>query len=116
MSWAAVIAALLQVLGPVIADFLKQLLDKWLSRAAETLPAPAGPADVGRLFDAAIERTPRFAFARRSLLRAAKRVAESRAAEVFATAGAAPLAPLTTAEAAELADAAGAADTELVGW
>ena len=115
MSWAAVIAALLQVLGPVIADFLKQLLDKWLSRAAESLPAPEGPGHVGRLFDAAIERTPRFAFARRNLLRVARRVAESRAGAIFAAAGGAPLAPLTAAEAAELADAAGAADAELVG-
>lgn len=118
MGWSAIIAALLQLFGPVLVDLLKQLLDKWLNKAAESLPPPdpKDPGAVTALFDAAIDRAPRFAFVRRGFLRSCKRAAEWRANEVMAAASVGgTMTPLGEEEAAELRDAAGAVDAELVG-
>lgn len=74
--WGPIIAALIAALGPVIADFLKQLLDKWLNKAAATLPVAAvfGNEKEQRavLFDRAIEMQPWWAKGRKALLRRAK--------------------------------------------
>lgn len=111
MGWAAVIAMIIELVGPYLMEWLKQLLERWLSRAAADLPAPATGGDVVGLFDAAIDRLPRLAFARRALLRAVKRVAEPRAAALLAgTVGG-----LTISEMDDLKDAAGAVEAEVVG-
>lgn len=122
MNWASVITLIVQMLGPVLSDFLQKLLESLLKKVSGGLPAPstgdAQPADVQvrHLFDAALERLPRFAFARRSLLWGCRRVAVAHAAEVFAAAaGSAGVPQLTGAEAAELRDAAGACEAEVIG-
>lgn len=112
MGWAAVIALIIDLVGPYLMEWLKQLLERWLSRAAADLPAPATGADVVGLFDTAIARLPRFAFARRALLRAVKRAAEPRAESMMHGTS---LLPLSPAEAADLKDIAGVVEVEVVG-
>lgn len=73
MGWAAIITALLQIFGPILAEWLKKWLDSWLQATAAKLPdagtyATDGEAQMA-LFDAAIAGLPRFAFGRRALLR-----------------------------------------------
>lgn len=112
MGWAAIITLIIELVGPYLMEWLKQLLERWLSRAAADLPAPATGADVVGLFDAAIDRLPRLAFARRALLRAVKRVAEPRAESMAHGVSVSPLSP---AEVADLADIAWVADAEIGG-
>lgn len=73
MGWAAIITALLQIFGPILGEWLKKWLDSLLNKAAARLPDAEtfGSPDAARaaLFDEAIASLPRFAFARRSLLR-----------------------------------------------
>jgi len=76
MQWAAIFAALWKIFGPYIDKVIQAILDKWLNRAAEQLPpadsfkdqADAQRAAIGK----AIEILPRFAFARKGLLRRMK--------------------------------------------
>lgn len=107
MEWAAIIAALLQVFGPVIA----RLLEQWLTRAAEHLPRPDPDSEhagqIALLFDAAITHAPkRHAVA----LRILRRHAMTRASALFAVAldprSTAPV-PLSSSERAEVIGVAG---------
>lgn len=80
MGWAALISSLLEIFGPVLAEWLKRWLDSLLQNSAARLPAAEsfGSAKAARtaLFDEAISSTPRLAFARRGLLRRMKAHAE----------------------------------------
>lgn len=106
MGWVAIIAALLQVFGPV----LLKLLEKWLHLAAASVTVPGDAADapgaVAAVFDEAVRICPRPGV--RALLRAAKPVAVSRARVAYTKAsGAAVGVPeLTADERAVLHDAA----------
>lgn len=76
MGWASIIAALLTIFGPMLIEWLKQWLESRMADAATRLPAVASFGSEGdardALFDEAIRSLPRFAFARRSLLRRMK--------------------------------------------
>lgn len=121
MTWAVIIGLILQILGPILQDILKKLLERWLSRAAESVPLPTGEEDLsGRLddlFNAAIRAQPYFRFGRRALLRTAKRIALARADAIGAVASGnnAPLPVLTADEVDDLAEGTTAITTELVG-
>lgn len=73
MSWAAIIAAILQIFGPLISEWLKKWLESRLVKASKTVGAGADGVDdaarIGALMDAALADTPRVAFARRALIR-----------------------------------------------
>ena len=77
MTWAAIITAIIQIFGPMLAEWLKKWLDSWLNKAAaEMTGGPNGVAEVAgeafaacELLDKAIQMLPRFAFGRRALLR-----------------------------------------------
>ena len=79
MGWASLIAVLLELFGPLLADWLKGCTEERLANAAAALP----PADTygsegeaaAALFDRAIADLPRLAFVRRAALRKAKQVA-----------------------------------------
>lgn len=115
MGWAAIIAAIISVLGPILVDWFKKLLDKWFKKAVTTLKAPeeyGTPQDtVGALFDAAIDGLPKAAYVRRTALRALKRVALRRAVGIVQIAkgmddpDAADVPGLTEEETKELTDA-----------
>jgi dihydrodipicolinate synthase/N-acetylneuraminate lyase len=111
MGWSVLIAALVEVLGPLVADWLKSCGEDRAKRAAERLPAFESFAseDAARdaLFDEVIADLPRLAFARRGLLRRLKATA---AKAGVTSAGAAR--PLDPEDAADLADLAAAADQE----
>lgn len=76
MGWASLIAVILEVLGPILADWLKECSKEKLDEAAGRLPEPGTYANEGAataaLFDEAIRGLPRLAFIRRSALRRAK--------------------------------------------
>lgn len=58
MSWAAVISAILAILGPVLMDLLKEWLDGLLNRAKHRLPSQASTdlyASENELWDAALQ-------------------------------------------------------------
>lgn len=109
MNLQAFIQAILSVLGPLLLDWIKSWLEDKLKQAAARVTAN-GTSEQGAaaLFDAAIASTPRFAPARRALLRRLKAVAVARADE-FARAD--PVA-LTQAEVDDVRDAADAAGNE----
>lgn len=111
MGWASIIAVLLEFLSPLIQDWLAKCAENRAQAAAERLPAFESFAseDAARdaLFDEMISDLPALAFARRGLLRRAKRAA---AKAGVTSAGAAR--PLDPEDAAELADLAGAAARE----
>lgn len=72
---SAIIAAIIAIVGPIIAEWLKKWLENILSRAATRLEGRAFGNDTlarSALLDEAIGLTPRFAFARRALLRKLK--------------------------------------------
>ena len=73
MGWAAIITALLQIFGPMLAEWLKQWLDSWLNKAAARMgDAVAYGDDAARteaLLTKAIDMLPFWALARKSLLR-----------------------------------------------
>jgi hypothetical protein len=88
MSWAAIIASLLEVLGPLLVEWVKQWLHAKLADAArESDPAANLPAEVqvGAVFDEAIAQTPRYARIRRALLRRLKAIAVQKAAGVMSS-------------------------------
>lgn len=100
MGWSAIILALIQVLGPILIEWLKKWLEDRLQQAAARLPAVEsfGSPELARaaLFDEAIASLPRFAFARRALLRRMKATDADPSPEALA----------------ELRDIAGAAEQE----
>lgn len=103
MSWAAVIAAILEIIGPVIAEWLKRWLEDRLNRAATRLPPPGnlpgGEGEARRtLLSAALDGLPRTAFARRTFLRVLLSLPVDR--------------PPTALEMAALGDAGAAAEAE----
>ena len=77
MGWAAIIAAVIELFGPLIAEWLRKWLDQKLVMAATLLPSPGGNEAEARemLFDAALDSLPRFAFARRTFLRTLRGIA-----------------------------------------
>jgi hypothetical protein len=76
MQWVMIITAILELLGPLIQDWLKKCTEEKLSEAAGHLPEPSTFASEGAaaaaLFDEAIASLPRLAFIRRAALRRAK--------------------------------------------
>jgi len=79
MGWFSIVAAILELLGPLLQSWLKDCTEERLANAAAELP----PADTygsegeaaAALFDKAIADLPRLAFVRRAALRKAKAVA-----------------------------------------
>lgn len=111
MGWSALIMMLIQVLGPILIEWLRKWLDNRMQLAAEQLPAfesyPTEHDAREALFAKAVADLPRRAFARRALLR---RLQSTAAACGVTSAGA--IRPPSEAEYAELADLAGAAAEE----
>lgn len=108
MQWIALITLFMEIFGPLI----KQLIEKWLNRAAKKIKGPesfSSPAvATTALYDAAIAEAKWIIRAPiRALLRVAKRAALSRSDVVFAKASGAKvkIPPLTKAEREELKDA-----------
>lgn len=99
MGWAAVIIAILQILGPYILKWLEEWLSHRLSEASKTLPFSVKNIPV--LFDNAIDSLPRVAFARRMFLRVVKGLVTKRAAKLAEG----KVIPLTPEEVRELGDA-----------
>ena len=70
--WGPLIAVLLELFGPVLVELLKSLLDKWLKRAADQMPAAVVFGDDKAAKLALLDKTydilPRFAFGRRALV------------------------------------------------
>ncbi len=110
MGWSAIIAAILSIVGPFLVDWLKKCGEERAKRSADRLPAfesyssPGAARDA--LFDAMIDDLPRWARARKALLRRLKSVAMK---EGVTGAGVVTLDP---ADAAELADLGGLASEE----
>jgi hypothetical protein len=79
MGWAAIIAALIRVLGPVLAGWVEDCTKERLEKAAAKLPAADTYASEGEaaaaVFDRAIKDLPRWAKWRRKALQRAKEVA-----------------------------------------
>jgi hypothetical protein len=79
MGWTVIIAALIRVLGPVLADWLEGCTKERLENAAAKLPAADTFASEGEaaaaVFDRAIADLPRWAKWRRNALARAKEVA-----------------------------------------
>jgi len=78
--WVTIIAGLIEVFGPVLADWLKAFLAHLFTRAAAELPAPetfggADNADKAHsaLCSKALDLLPRRAVGRRLLVRAMRR-------------------------------------------
>lgn len=67
MGWQAIIAAILQAVGPLLVEWLKKWLESLLNRSAANLPA--GTESAHALLTEAFQSTPRLAFGRRALLR-----------------------------------------------
>lgn len=78
MGWAAIITALIELLGPLLADWLKKCTEERFAQAAAELPDADTFANEGEaaaaLFDRTIADLPRLAFVRRAALRRAKAV------------------------------------------
>lgn len=100
MSWAMIFAAVWEILGPLVADFLKKLFDKWINDDNPPPPNQSQPTEeLERAFAAMESKLPRFAPVRRAMLRMAKRVSVARADSVFAAAkGLAEVPKLSTDE------------------
>jgi len=79
MVWTSLIAVLLELFGPLLADWLKGCTEERLANAAAELPPADTYGSEGEaataLFDRAIADLPRLAFVRRAALRRAKAVA-----------------------------------------
>lgn len=108
--WPTIIATLIEVLGPLLVEWLKQWLSAKLTAASQVVSVGAGPAEqaVGALFDEAVAQTPRRAVLRRALLRRVKAAAVARAPQVMAATFS-----LSPAEAEEIRElATGVAESE----
>jgi hypothetical protein len=77
--WAPIILAVLELLGPVLQDLLKDCMEEDLQDAAAELPDPETYGSQGEaaaaLFDQAIEQTPRWRIRKRKAYRKAKAAA-----------------------------------------
>lgn len=107
MGWSAIIAFLMQLFGPLIAEWLRKWLDDRFAKVLPMMPDPAAyPDDAARvraICDAALATVPRIAFMRRSLIR---RI------QVAAVAQANSPRPLTPEEIADVSAAGRAAEDE----
>lgn len=106
MGWAAIISAILAIVGPLIAEWLKKWLESRLHKVAERMPFVSFGDDQAAaiaLLERAVEDTSRFMFAKRMVLRRA--LAAVRRPNGLT-------APLSPEDAAELADVAALADDE----
>lgn len=107
MGWAAIIAALVQFFGPLVADWLKKCSEKKATDVAEQMPDVDTFASEHEardaLFDQVIEKLPRRAFVRRAFARRMKAVA---AKNGITSQGGEPLSEEDVKELTGLADAA----------
>lgn len=100
MTWAALIAVIIEFLGPALQAWLKELLER-LKKPAEFL-AP-DEAAIAAVFAEARKGVNWWSFGRRATLRAAERVCRRRAGElVLAATGAVPVPQITLAEGLEI--------------
>ena len=78
MGWAAIISAIIDLVGPYLLKWIKDWLQYWLERTTEQpslkdlLPTEITIEVVNRLFDQAIQDLPVIAFTKRLLLRTVK--------------------------------------------
>jgi len=118
MGWISIVTLLVQIFGPLIADWLKRRMEDRLKKAASSMPAMVSFGSAGdgvaALFDRALADTPLILVGERRMLKAARKAALARAEEVWAAASgespAAAFAPLSDVERGEIAEAAAAAD------
>ena len=96
MAWAAVITAILDILGPVLLDALKKWLSGLFTKTAKSLGDPPAGGGHAELLQAALDATPRVRVFKRAFLRHA-------AAVVPAAIAAGKLAPADKKELATLA-------------
>jgi uncharacterized protein (DUF305 family) len=71
MGWSAIIAAVLQLVGPLLSDLLKRWLDKLLNKVSAEMTVSSQDAEheTQRLLSAALNATPKVRIFRRALLR-----------------------------------------------
>lgn len=91
MPWLALITLLLQIFGPLIAEWLRKRMQAKLEKAAESMPEMVSfgtdaAAGIEALFDRAVADTPMIFVGERMMLRAARRIALARAGEVWTAA------------------------------
>lgn len=102
MNWAALVAVILELLGPLIRRWLEDLLSRAEPAGEPALVDP--PAAVARLFGAARGRLWWWQFGQRARLAVCERVAVRHAAGLYAAVLAGhPVPRLTAADEAELA-------------
>jgi hypothetical protein len=112
MGWAAIIAVLLQIFGPLLAEWIKKWFDSHLRHAAALLPEPSFYADEPAARDALFEKA--VATTRNPLRRLLLRRIARHAAALDVRAGDTAYTP-PAAVVEELGDIAGAIETDLVG-
>lgn len=108
MTWLSVLSVLINLFGPLLVEWLRELLE---DTAREMPGRPASSpgafldADLESLFDKARSKVWWFQFRKRSAVALAKRAAMRRAAQIHAAAMGRPIVmtPLTADERAELA-------------
>lgn len=90
MTWATIIAMILEIVGPYLMGWLKTWLESHLHKVAARLPVPAtfgtvsptaaeNNAAIGLLLDHAETALPLFAFLRRLLIHHVQSLAEAKA-------------------------------------
>lgn len=87
MTWATIIASIIQIFGPFLSDLVKKLIDKWFNKASTKLgatdPTTLAPDDaINMVFGEVEENLPRVAPARRLLLKIMKRVSLKHSAAI----------------------------------
>ena len=119
MGWAAIIAALLEFLGPLVQEWIKKCTEERLEEAALDLtPVDSfggAEAATAALLDAAIADLPRRAFVRRQALRRLKAATAQRFADGSVEVGPTTMKftkPLTADELSEARDLCGAIRSE----
>ena len=92
-----IIGVILQFLGPVLAELLRN----WLEKAADRLPNPANPTpqEMGKLWDEVLKQVPWYRMAARGLVGVARKVTVARCQEIVNAAQAgAHVQPMTSDE------------------
>lgn len=107
MTWSILFGLILQFIGPYIAKILVKLLEKWFKKTERQItdidPNALPPqAAVEKLFEEMETVLPKFAPARKLMLRIIKRVIVPRAKEFFEKKDVALVTPLSVDEQAEL--------------